>query len=65
MPKNKVKSSAKKRFKVTSTGKIVKKRSGISHLFTGDSAKQKRSREGTFEISKSSENKVKTMLGLK
>jgi len=65
MPKNKVKSAAKKRFKVTGTGKIKKRRSGISHLLSGDSAKQKRSREGEFEVSKSAKNKVKRMLGLK
>lgn len=65
MPKNKVKSAAKKRFKVTGSGKIMKRRSGISHLFTGDSAAVKRSREGEFEVSKPAMNRVKKMLGLK
>jgi len=65
MPKNKVKSAAKKRFKVTGSGKIMKRRAGISHLFTGDSAKQKRGREGEFEVKKSALSRVKRMLGLK
>jgi len=64
MPKNKVRSAAKKRFKVTASGKILKRKAGISHLFTGDSAKQKRSREGEIEINKSVLPRVKRMLGL-
>ena len=42
MPKLKVKSSAKKRFKLTGTGKIVRKHAYKSHILTKKSTKRKR-----------------------
>jgi large subunit ribosomal protein L35 len=42
MPKMKTKSSAKKRFKVTGTGKIKRKHAFKSHILTKKSKKRKR-----------------------
>ena len=42
MPKMKTKSSAKKRFKLTGSGKIKRKHAFKSHILTKKSTKQKR-----------------------
>jgi large subunit ribosomal protein L35 len=42
MPKMKTHSGAKKRFKVTATGKVKYKKPGQRHLLTGDSGNQNR-----------------------
>ena len=42
MPKMKTKSSAKKRFKLTGTGKIKRKHAFKSHILTKKTTKQKR-----------------------
>lgn len=42
MPKMKTKSSAKKRFKVTGTGKIKRKHAFKSHILTKKTKKQKK-----------------------
>jgi len=42
MPKLKTKSTIKKRFKITGTGKIRYKKSGLRHLLTGMSASRGR-----------------------
>ena len=42
MPKQKTHSGAKKRFKVTGTGKIKKQRAGMRHNLETKSGKQKR-----------------------
>ncbi|MDR1474288.1 MAG: 50S ribosomal protein L35 [Endomicrobium sp.] len=42
MPKMKTHSGAKKRFKVTGTGKVKYKKPGQRHLMTGDSGNQNR-----------------------
>lgn len=42
MPKVKTKSGAKKRFKVTGTGKVKRKRAFKNHILTKKETKQKR-----------------------
>ncbi|MDH4058326.1 MAG: 50S ribosomal protein L35, partial [Cyclobacteriaceae bacterium] len=42
MPKVKTKSGAKKRFKVTGTGKVKRKRAYTSHILTQKTTKHKR-----------------------
>ncbi|MDR3071077.1 MAG: 50S ribosomal protein L35 [Endomicrobium sp.] len=42
VPKMKTRSCAKKRFKVTGTGKVKYKKPGQRHLMTGDSGNQNR-----------------------
>lgn len=62
MPKLKTKSGAKKRFKVTGTGKIKHKRAYKNHILTKKETKQKR-RLGQKAVVKSSDMaNVKAML---
>lgn len=50
MPKMKTKSAAKKRFKVTGSGKITYQHAGKRHIFTGKSRKGKRQLNNTAVI---------------
>jgi large subunit ribosomal protein L35 len=62
MPKLKVKSSAKKRFKLTGTGKIVRKHAYKSHILTKKSTKQKRNLTYKTLVSSADTQRVKDML---
>ena len=53
MPKMKTHKSAAKRYKVTATGKIVRRQAGIGHLLQHKSASRKRRIFKTVTISKS------------
>ena len=48
MPKMKTKSGAKKRFKVTGTGKVVAKAAHARHMLMNKSKSMKRKARGTF-----------------
>lgn len=62
MPKVKTKSGAKKRFKVTGTGKVMHKSAFKNHILTKKETKQKR-RLGKKSLVKSTDMKnVKFML---
>ena len=61
----KTKSSAKKRFKLTGTGKIKRKHAFKSHILTKKTTKQKRRLTNTGLVHKSDENNVKKQLSLK
>jgi large subunit ribosomal protein L35 len=64
MPKLKTKSGAKKRFKVTGTGKVKHKRAYKNHILTKKETKQKR-RLGNKSIVKASDMaNVRAMLVL-
>ena len=65
MPKMKTKSSAKKRFKVTGTGKIKRKHAFKSHILTRKSKKRKLALTHDTVVHKSDENNVKLMLRIK
>ena len=62
MPKLKTKSGAKKRFKVTGTGKIKHKRAFKNHILTKKETKQKRRLGQKSLVKKSDMNNVKAML---
>ncbi len=62
MPKVKTKSAAKKRFKLTGTGKIKRKHAFKSHILTKKSTKRKRNLTHTGLVSKADTNNVKAML---
>jgi large subunit ribosomal protein L35 len=64
MPKLKTKSGAKKRFKVTGTGKIKRKNAFKNHILTKKETKQKRRLGHMSLVHKSDMNNVKTMLVL-
>ena len=64
MPKVKTHSSAKKRFKVTGTGKVKRFQASTSHMMRNKTKKQKlRLRDATL-VSAADEPRVKKMLGV-
>ncbi len=65
MPKLKVKASAKKRFKLTGSGKIKRKHAYKSHILTKKSKKRKLRLTHTTLVSDADKNNVLTSLGLK
>jgi large subunit ribosomal protein L35 len=64
MPKLKTKSGAKKRFKVTGTGKIKFKHAYKNHILTKKETKQKRRLGSKGLVNKSDMNSVRDMLVL-
>ncbi|MDH4461445.1 MAG: 50S ribosomal protein L35 [Flectobacillus sp.] len=62
MPKIKTKSGAKKRFKVTGSGKIKRKHAFHSHILTKKSTKRKRNLVHDGLVSPSDMNRVTAML---
>jgi large subunit ribosomal protein L35 len=65
MPKMKTKSSAKKRFKVTGSGKIKRKHAFKSHILTKKTTKQKRRLTNSGLVHKSDEGSIKLQLNMK
>ena len=65
MPKMKTKSSAKKRFKVTGSGKIKRKHAFKSHILTKKTKKQKRNLTHAGLVHKSDESNIKLQLCMK
>ncbi len=64
MPKVKTKSGAKKRFKLTGTGKIKRKHAFKSHILTKKETKQKRNLTHMTTVHKSDEKNIKSMLNI-
>ena len=64
MPKVKTKSGAKKRFKLTGTGKIKRKKAFKSHILTKKETKQKRNLTQTGLVHKADTPNVKSMLNI-
>ncbi len=64
MPKMKTHSSAKKRFKVTGSGKIKHRHANTSHLMRKRSTKRKRHLAQVAYVSDADLGRVKTLLNL-
>ncbi|MCW8311652.1 50S ribosomal protein L35 [Sphingobacterium thalpophilum] len=64
MPKVKTNSSAKKRFKLTGTGKIARKNAFKSHILTKKSTKRKRNLTQTSYVADGDMGNVKRMLAI-
>ncbi|MEZ4906928.1 MAG: 50S ribosomal protein L35 [Saprospiraceae bacterium] len=64
MPKQKTHSGAKKRFKITGTGKIKHFHSSASHLMRKKSKKSKRNLRSAAMLDKSNLARVRNLLGL-
>lgn len=62
MPKVKTKSSAKKRFTLTGTGKIKRKHAFKSHILTKKSTKRKHNLTKTGLVHAADEGRVRDML---
>ena len=64
MPKNKTHSGAKKRFRVTGTGKLRREKAGLRHNLEKKPSKMTRRMSGTTEVSKADVKTAKKLLGL-
>ena len=64
MPKQKTNSGAKKRFKVTGSGKIKRAKAFKRHLLGRKSKKRKEALSKSTTVFKGDEHRVKMMLGM-
>ncbi|TDN97170.1 50S ribosomal protein L35 [Sunxiuqinia elliptica] len=65
MPKMKTNSGAKKRFKLTGSGKLKRKHAYKSHILTKKSTKRKRNLTYWGTVDKADEKNVKLLLSMK
>ncbi len=65
MPKQKTSSAAKKRFKVTGAGKLLRRHAMKSHNLEKKSQKRKRSFRRADAVAESDVKSVKKLLGLR
>jgi len=65
MPKMKTNSSAKKRFRITGTGKVKRFQANTSHRLRQKSKKAKLANRGMALVSKADEKRVLRMLALR
>ena len=63
MPKQKTHSGAKKRFKITGSGKVVKQGAGMRHHLEVKSSRVTRRLTGTVELSAADRKRVNKLLG--
>jgi large subunit ribosomal protein L35 len=64
MPKQKTNSGAKKRFKLTASGKIRRQKAYRSHILTKKSPKRKRTLRTDTQVDRADTNRVKRLLGV-
>jgi len=62
MPKMKTKSAAKKRFKVTGTGKIMRMKAYKSHILTKKTTKRKRNLRKATELDPTNQKNMKKVM---
>lgn len=62
MPKLKTKKGAKKRFKLTKSGKVKRHKEGARHILTKKSRKRKRSLKQPATVDKAFEKKLRNLL---
>ncbi|GMA18988.1 50S ribosomal protein L35 [Arsenicicoccus piscis] len=63
MPKNKTHSGAKKRFRLTGSGKVMRERAHHVHKFEERAKRQSRRLVPDVVIAKADEKKIKRLLG--
>jgi large subunit ribosomal protein L35 len=64
MPKMKTRSGAKKRYKVTGTGKLTRRKANLNHILEKKSSRRKRSLTGDLELSKGDDRRARKQLGI-
>ena len=64
MPKNKTHSGAKKRFRVTGTGKVMREQANKRHLLEVKSSKRTRRLSVDQVVSPADAKKIKKLLGI-
>ena len=65
MPKTKTRSAAKKRFKVTATGRFLRRPTMRSHNLEKKSSKRKRAFRKEIEVTSGDRGALKKMLGIR
>jgi large subunit ribosomal protein L35 len=63
MPKMKTHQGAAKRFKLTGSGKIKRRRAGMNHLLEHKSSRVTRRLQGNVVLAKSDVREIKKLLG--
>jgi large subunit ribosomal protein L35 len=63
MPKMKPHSGTAKRFKLTGTGKVMRRRAGLNHLFEHKSSRVTRRLAGAAQVAPSDVREIKKLLG--
>ncbi|MFD2841238.1 50S ribosomal protein L35 [Populibacterium corticicola] len=63
MPKNKTHSGAKKRFRITGSGKVMREQANKRHLLEHKSSTRTRRLSADLEVSPADVKKVKKLLG--
>lgn len=63
MPKNKTHSGAKKRFRVTGKGKLMRQQAGLRHNLEHKSSHKKRSLTPVVDVAQSEVKTAKRLLG--
>jgi len=63
MPKMKTHRGAAKRFKVTGSGKIIRRRANLNHILEKKSSKRKRRLGRTIEVVGGDRDRVERLLG--
>ena len=63
MPKNKTHSGAKKRFRITGSGKVMREQANKRHLLEHKSSRRKRRLSGDLVVSAADVEKIKKLLG--
>ena len=63
MPKNKTHSGAKKRFRVTGSGKVRRQKSGLRHNLERKPSKMTRRMSGTTDVAPADTKRVNKLLG--
>ena len=64
MPKQKTHSGAKKRIKITGSGKLLREKAGKRHMLERKPSKLTRRLSGTTEVAPSDAKKMKKLLGI-
>ena len=65
MPKMKTHSATKKRFRLTGSGKLVRKHAFKSHLLEHKTAKRKRGFRKVYDVSRADTREIRRLLGLR
>lgn len=64
MPKMKTHRGAAKRFKVTGSGKITRRKANLNHILEKKSPARKRRLQGDFEVTGGDRDRVRRQLGI-
>jgi large subunit ribosomal protein L35 len=65
MPKMKTHSASKKRFRLTGSGKLVRRHAFKSHLLEHKTAKRKRGFRKVYDVSRADTKEIRRLLGLR